>query len=408
MSIRLFGVAVLIMAVQTSAWADTITVAQAWQLAQQHLLIQIKNKDVEAAEAIKKQERLYDNPEVSISHNVNNPVTNRYFETNHEGQTDIQLSQRIYIGGQRSQRIRKAGADVLRAESERNDALRLLRRQLSSDMVTLSSLLQKIDVIDKEIASTKKILDAYGEQSSKGNIAQVEVTRIRSQYLQLAQERAALQSEMVDLQQSLRLATSSSAILTPIIDYTGSVASLGEINVADISAQLHTRADLQASKYETLAAEHEVKLQKANALPEVNLIGEWDKNGNIGHNCFMVGVSFSMPIFNRNQGGRKAANAALEARRLQQDWDYRQAEAEIHANWTKLQVNKQIAQEAEAGLAKENENFFTEVENQYLKRNISLLQLIDYYQAYKDTRYMVIDSQRDVLLSMIELDLEIK
>ena len=115
-----------------------------------------------------------------------------------------------------------------------------------------------------------------------------------------------------------------------------------------------------------------------------------------------------MPIFNRNQGGRKAANAALEARRLQQDWDYRQAEAEIHANWTKLQVNKQIAQEAEAGLAKENENFFTEVENQYLKRNISLLQLIDYYQAYKDTRYMVIDSQRDVLLSMIELDLEIK
>ncbi|WP_254555238.1 hypothetical protein, partial [Salmonella enterica] len=83
--------------------------------------------------------------------------------------------------------------------------------------------------------------------------------RIRSQYLQLAQERAALQSEMVDLQQSLRLATSSSAILTPIIDYTGSVASLGEINVADISAQLHTRADLQASKYETLAAEHEVK-----------------------------------------------------------------------------------------------------------------------------------------------------
>ena len=49
MSIRLFGVAVLIMAVQTSAWADTITVAQAWQLAQQHLLIQIKNKDVEAA-----------------------------------------------------------------------------------------------------------------------------------------------------------------------------------------------------------------------------------------------------------------------------------------------------------------------------------------------------------------------
>ena len=171
---------------------------------------------------------------------------------------------------------------------------------------------------------------------------------------------------------------------------------------------MHTRADLQASKYETLAAEHEVKLQKANALPEVNLIGEWDKNGNIGHNCFMVGVSFSMPIFNRNQGGRKAANAALEARRLQQDWDYRQAEAEIHANWTKLQVNKQIAQEAEAGLAKENENFFTEVENQYLKRNISLLQLIDYYQAYKDTRYMVIDSQRDVLLSMIELDLEIK
>ena len=98
----------------------------------------------------------------------------------------------------------------------------------------------------------------------------------------------------------------------------------------------------------------------------------------------------------------------LDAKRMQYEWNRNKALSEISAVWSKLQTNRQIAEEAEKHLASENENLITEVERQYMSRNISLLELLDYYQMYKDTRYLVIDSRKEVLMSMIELDLEIE
>ena len=49
-----------------------------------------------------------------------------------------------------------------------------------------------------------------------------------------------------------------------------------------------------------------------------------------------------------------------------------------------------------------------QMERMYLARNISLLELIDYYQAYKDNHFLLIDSREKVLSLMAEMDLEIK
>ena len=142
MKIRLLCLVVFLV-LQSPAWAfskmfstnpetDSISVAEALQLLRErNLLLQMKEKELEMAVANQKQERLLENPELSISHNINNPVTNRYFETNYDGQTDIQFSQRIYIGGQRGERIRKAEAKLRRTEHERDDVMRLLSRELS-------------------------------------------------------------------------------------------------------------------------------------------------------------------------------------------------------------------------------------------------------------------------------------
>lgn len=131
----------LFVCVQSYAQTDSlrISIASAWSLAkEQHLLLKVKEKEVEAAQAAVKQERLLENPELSVSHNVNNPVTHHYFEVNREGQTDIQLSQRIFIAGQRRQRVRKAMAELRGAEAEYGDAMHLLRRELSLEMIRLA------------------------------------------------------------------------------------------------------------------------------------------------------------------------------------------------------------------------------------------------------------------------------
>lgn len=387
------------------------SIEEMWQRTlHHHLLLNAKQKEVEVAKASLAQEKLWENPQISLSHNINNPVTHRYFEFNKEGQTDIQISQRIYIAGQRGERIRMASEEMSKAQYEQLDAERLMRKELSGQMVQLFTLQQKVDVVQKEVLSMDTILQAYEEQKAKGNVSSIEIMRISGLRLQLLQEKAELMAGITRLQQSIRLmgGLDAQTVIVPKIDYAANAAMLEKIQLSTMKWELSDRSDIRADEHEVKSAEHHVKLQKANALPEINLTGEWDKNGSIGRNFFAFGVTFSLPILNRNQGNIRAARASLNSKRLLQDWNLRQAHSEMETAWEKLQMDLAIVKEAEKHQGMEIDRMLEEVQAQYMKRNISLLELADYYQTYKNTHFLMMDSQKDVLIGMAEMGINIQ
>lgn len=387
------------------------SIEEMWQRTlHHHLLLNAKQKEVEVAKASLAQEKLWENPQISLSHNINNPVTHRYFEFNKEGQTDIQISQRIYIAGQRGERIRMASEEMSKAHYEQLDAERLMRKELSGQMVQLFTLQQKVDVVQKEVLSMDTILQAYEEQKAKGNVSSIEIMRISGLRLQLLQEKAELMADITRLQQSIRLmgGLDAQTVIVPKIDYAANAAMLEKIQLSTMKRELSDRSDIRADEHEVKSAEHHVKLQKANALPEINLTGEWDKNGSIGRNFFALGVTFSLPVLNRNQGNIRAARASLNSKRLLQDWNLRQAHSEMEIAWEKLQMDLAIVKEAEKHQGMEIDRMLEEVQAQYMKRNISLLELADYYQTYKNTHFLMMDSQKDVLIGMAEMGINIQ
>ena len=387
------------------------SIEEMWQRTlHHHLLLNAKQKEVEVAKASLAQEKLWENPQISLSHNINNPVTHRYFEFNKEGQTDIQISQRIYIAGQRGERIRMASEEMSRAQYGQLDAERLMRKELSGQMVQLFTLQQKVDVVQKEVLSMDTILQAYEEQKAKGNVSSIEIMQISGLRLQLLQEKAELMADITRLQQSIRLmgGLDAQTVIVPKIDYAANAAMLEKIQLSTMKRELSDRSDIRADEHEVKSAEHHVKLQKANALPEINLTGEWDKNGSIGRNFFAFGVTFSLPVLNRNQGNIRAARASLNSKRLLQDWNLRQAHSEMETAWEKLQMDLAIVKEAEKHQGMEIDRMLEEVQAQYMKRNISLLELADYYQTYKNTHFLMMDSQKDVLIGMAEMGINIQ
>ena len=387
------------------------SIEEMWQRTlHHHLLLNAKQKEIEVAKASLAQEKLWENPQISLSHNINNPVTHRYFEFNKEGQTDIQISQRIYIAGQRGERIRMASEEMSRAQYGQLDAERLMRKELSGQMVQLFTLQQKVDVVQKEVLSMDTILQAYEEQKAKGNVSSIEIMRISGLRLQLLQEKAELMAGITRLQQSIRLmgGLDAQTVIVPKIDYAANAAMLEKIQLSTMKRELSDRSDIRADEHEVKSAEHHVKLQKANALPEINLTGEWDKNGSIGRNFFAFGVTFSLPVLNRNQGNIRAARASLNSKRLLQDWNLRQAHSEMEIAWEKLQMDLAIVKEAEKHQGMEIDRMLEEVQAQYMKRNISLLELADYYQTYKNTHFLMMDSQKEVLIGMAEMGINIQ
>ena len=93
---------------------------------------------------------------------------------------------------------------------------------------------------------------------------------------------------------------------------------------------------------------------------------------------------------------------------MEYEWQRNQAASKLDQDWKQLQSSLRIADEAARHLSAANEGLMQQMERMYLARNISLLELIDYYQAYKDNHFLLIDSRGKVLSLMAEMDLEIK
>ena len=132
------------------------------------------------------------------------------------------------------------------------------------------------------------------------------------------------------------------------------------------------------------------------AFPEFSVNGSYDRAGNFINNYFAIGVSLSVPIFNRNQGNVKAAR--LVSSRQERNRKMRltvriMSFIPLMLHWIKQFsfINLPIWNwnvNFEKLIAGVNENF--------KKRNISLLEFIDYYDSYKETCIQLHEIKKDV------------
>ena len=75
----------------------------------------------------------------------------------------------------------------------------------------------------------------------------------------------------------------------------------------DHTVALDTLPELRLLSSLAEAARHALKWQRSQGLPQLAVQGEYDKNGNIGHNFYAVGLSVALPLWNRNRGNIRSA-----------------------------------------------------------------------------------------------------
>ena len=108
-----------------------------------NLQIKTSQLEVDAAHALLEQARKYDNPELQLMHNVQNPNNRKWLDTGREGQTDIQLSQPLAIGGQHRYRVRQAQA-ALNADRANHDASILATMDADAQIASVAAHLVRL------------------------------------------------------------------------------------------------------------------------------------------------------------------------------------------------------------------------------------------------------------------------
>lgn len=369
------------------------------------LIAERYNIDMAEAEVI--QARLFENPVISLEQNVYNRLNGKYFDMGREGEAVVEVEQLIYIAGQRNKRVRVEKLNKEMAVYQFEEVLRTLRSELNTKFIELYYTEKSLSVYDKEIDYLQRLLEVMKEQNEKGNISLLEKSRIQALLLSLQQERNETSNRVISLQGDMKLLLGLNAteVFEPVFDE----AVLKQVDIASIpfielNNRLAERPDIKMARTNIQVSRANVSLQKSLAFPEVSLKGAYDRAGNFCDNYFAIGLSVSVPIFNRNQGNIKSARLSVLQNTNREELARKQAEKELFTSYARLEKAVKLYNTSNYELERDFEKIIDGVNSNYSKRNISLLEFIDYYQAYKETCLQLYQTQKDVFLAMEDIN----
>ena len=352
-----------------------------------NLLLLAQKYNVSAQKALVYQAKLIPNPNFSISHGLYSGTLNKFFPTGTNDETAAQLSQLVMLGRKRNKQIKIAEANTSLSEYQFFDLLRTLKYTLRSDFFNIYYLQQSAKAYDTEINSLQQVVTAFSQLSGKGYIAEKEVIRIKAQLYSLQTEYGALVNQINDAQSELKLIlqVKSNKYVNPLPDSV-SLAQLDPNKYALgtlIDSAYKNRTDLLIAKANTNINQLNYNYQKALAIPDLTLSVGYDEQGSFLNNFFSIGAAIDLPLFNRNQGNIKSAKAQVAYTLASQKSTEATVEENVSRALQKAFEQNKMYQNIDPKFSDDFDNLIQQVLINYEKRNISLLDFLDFYDSYK-------------------------
>lgn len=388
--------------------AGTLTLKEAEQrFLERNLSLIAERYNIDMAQAQVLQAKLFENPVISLEQNVYNRLNGKYFDFGKEGEAVVEIEQVIHLAGQRNKQVRLEKINKEIAEYQFEEVMRTLRQELNEKFVEVYFLSKSIAIYEKEVNSLQVLLGGMKVQQEKGNISLMEISRLESMLFSLKKEKNERESDLLTTRGELNLLLNlpeDTQVQLSLDEEVLQQLDLSQLSFADLKAIINERPDQKIARSTVNASRANLKLQKSMAFPEFSVKGNYDRVGNFINDYFAIGVSLSVPIFNRNQGNIKAARFSIQQAGVQQEYAANRADMELFTAYTSLEKATQLYQSTNMDLERNFEKLITGVNENFTRKNISLLEFIDYYQAYKETCLQLYQTEKDVFLAMEEVN----
>ncbi|HEY8931644.1 MAG TPA: TolC family protein [Mucilaginibacter sp.] len=367
------------------------------------LIAQRYNIDNASAQVI--TARLFPNPDFNYANGIHsNDATEGPAYKDHS----FGISQLFTTAGKRNKNIQLAKIGVDQAKYQFFDLLRTLKFTLRSDFYTIYFQQQSAKVYSQEINSLAKALTVFKEQYAKGNVAQKEVLRIQSQLYTLQAEYNNLQTGIDTVQSEFKLLTKTPAatyvVPQPDDNFDGKNIVAGVAYQTLLDSAFANRYDLKLAKTTVDYNNMNLQLQRATAVPDVSLSLNYDRLGSYGTNFLGAGIGFSLPFFNRNQGGIKQARIAIDQSKVQLQSQQDKVESDVATNYKNALRLENLYNSFDPAFKDDFNHLIQEVFKNYEKRNISLLEFLDFYDSYKTNTLQLNTLQLNRVTSLEQLN----
>ena len=388
--------------------AGTLTLKEAEQrFLERNLSLIAERYNIDMAQAQVLQAKLFENPVISLEQNVYNRLNGKYFDFGKEGEAVVEIEQVIHLAGQRNKQVRLEKINKEIAEYQFEEVMRTLRQELNEKFVEVYFLSKSIAIYEKEVNSLQVLLGGMKIQQEKGNISLMEISRLESMLFSLKKEKNERESDLLTTRGELNLLLNlpeDTQVQLSLDEEVLQQLDLSQLSFADLKAIINERPDQKIARSTVNASRANLKLQKSMAFPEFSVKGNYDRVGNFINDYFAIGVGLSVPIFNRNQGNIKAARFSIQQAGVQQEYAANRADMELFTAYTSLEKATQLYQSTNMDLERNFEKLITGVNENFTRKNISLLEFIDYYDSYKETCIQLYEIKKNVFLAMENLN----
>jgi outer membrane protein, heavy metal efflux system len=367
------------------------------------------NYEIEKAKAEIITAKLFENPTLEYENLFYNQETRKFLQTSYaNGQYAGSISQLFKLAGKRNKNIKLTQTGAKLAEYEYFDLLRTLKFELVNTFYKTYFAAQSVKVYQEQISSTDQLLNAYNLQLKMGNVAAKDVIMIKSLLINLKAKQTGLLNELEDNYKDLKLLCGLSAA-TPvdlILDQTDlKSASLDKITYHSLldSARAN-RADLKLAQTNLLYNERNLKLQKAMAIPDIEVGLSYDLKGNYPEKYTGLGIKIPIPLFSRNQGEIKKAQIGLAAADINIKKQETLLENEVFNTYKIALRNEKLYSEIDPAFTTDFNTLISALIKNFKARNISLIEFLDLYDAYKENTLQLNKLQFERMSTRAELN----
>ena len=382
-----------------------LTLAQAEELfIKKNLQLLNQKYNIDEAQASVIQARIWDNPNFSISQGIYNPDDKKYFELPPNGEIAGGIDQLIVIAGKRNKRVQIAKLNEKINEYQYFDLIRTLKYSLESTFTDLYYNRQSLAVYDVEINSLQKIIDVYTDQEQKGNVALKDLIRIKAQLFSLENEKMGIQYQINSNEHDLNvlIMNSDSSKIVPVLNNNDIHNIRINITYPQLKDSLvKNRYDLKAADANIALNNMNVQLQKKIAIPDLDIGFSYDYQGSyvIGYNALTLGLT--LPVWDQNHQQVKIAQYQTEQAKLNYNQSLYLAYNDMLTAYEQAIESENLFRKFDASLPDQLKNLNHSVVENFEKKNIGLLEFLDYYDAYK-TNIVQVNQLEDNRLKALE------
>ena len=372
--------------------ADTVRLAlpdAEVRFVQNNLQLLAQRYNITAQQALAIQARLIDNPTILLDQNIIQQSIHRQ-EADGAGaqnQMAFQVQQLFALAGRRRAAGRAQQQAAVVESYNLEDLIRTLRFQLRTTFYDIYFRQQTLRIYDTEIPQLSHTVDVYQSQYEKGNIALKEVIRLKAFLFTLQSERLGLITDQANSQADLHILLRDSAqtAYRPLVDGIRvrdlSLAGYPETTLIDTA--LVRRADLLARRADVQRQNLNLNLQRAVATPDLAVGYSYDRLGSYINNYNSLTLGIAVPIFNRNQGNIQAAKAQIGNAQAQLQQQQLVVRREVHEAYQVAQRSNELYQNTSRDTTPFS-RLIDSIEQSYAKRLISIVEYLDFYEAYKN------------------------